>query len=212
MSRALTLHSVRSALLLLPALLLAGSAFAEDAADAVMARVASTYANVERVDAEFTQSAGGTVQKGRIALQKPGSMRWDFDSGDSWISDGTTLWIASPDDRTVTVFKRQDAMLRRFFELLTGSDAVRKDFRVSLIATTSEGDTLKLVSRLPDPVLEWLHVTVDKKTSLVTKVLVRTPFGDETTTVLSEVATGKSKVSTEFRWDGRDGWRTIRGD
>jgi outer membrane lipoprotein carrier protein len=58
------------------------------------------YNSARTLEARFEQryQAGGRerVESGRLLLRKPGLMRWDYDSGKVFLSDGKRIWFYQP--------------------------------------------------------------------------------------------------------------------
>ena len=184
----------------------------------------ASYKGVTAVRARFTQTSTGMsfpqplVQSGALLLEAPGRMRWDFETPrkQAYVSDGSTLWMLDDADRTATVFKTVDGMLKRFYGFLTGSIDLRADFKVAL-ADDGPGPVpgaraLALTPRAPDGSIDSLRIYLDASTGRVVAIAMLTPFGDRTETVLAEVSTPADLPDSEFVYTPREGWRTIRGD
>ena len=72
----------------------------------LLSRVKAHYASIETLQADFVQetrsAALGVVrQEGKLRLERPNKMRWDFQDGRVFVGDGKTLWMYSHEDRQV---------------------------------------------------------------------------------------------------------------
>ena len=212
-------RTTSSLLVGLVALLLAWPARAEGDADVVLARLAEAYKDVASIEAGFVQTSTGMsyleplVQKGTLAIERPGKMRWDFTepTRQQYISDGTTLWVVSEVERTCTVFRQLDGVLATYFDFLTGMADVRKHFDVSLGVATDAADVLVLKPLAADSTLGTMKVRVDKSSGMVTSVVSVTPFGDQTEVVLTDVKTGRDLPDEGFTWTSREGYKEVEG-
>jgi outer membrane lipoprotein carrier protein len=84
---------------------------AQPSGDALAKAVQAHYQQVRDFTADFEQAyVGGalkrrTVEKGTVAIRKPGRMRWDYESPEKklFISDGTRMYFYVPSDKQVRV-------------------------------------------------------------------------------------------------------------
>jgi len=185
----------------------------------VLARLAEAYKDVPSIEATFVQTSSGMsymeplVQKGTLAIERPGKMRWDFTepTKQQYISDGQTLWVVSEQDKTCTIYRKLDGVLATYFDFLTGMADVRKHFDVSLGEPTDKADVLVLKPLTPDSTLGTMQVRVDKASGLVSGVVSVTPFGDQTEVLLTDIETGRDLPDEGFVWSGREGFREVEG-
>ena len=92
---------LRSAAVALAALVLfAGRPQAQDA-NAVAQRLQARYRALDALQADFTQSLGGTTLRGTLTVRGD-AFRIELPN-QTLVSDGTTLWSYSPDDNQVVV-------------------------------------------------------------------------------------------------------------
>ncbi len=200
---------------LLLGLLLPATA-AADPVDDALAKLQAAYQDVASVEADFVQTSTGMsymeplVQKGTLALERPGSMAWRFTEPrvQAYLSDGTTLWIVDEGEKTCTIYPRMDGVLARYFDFLTGMADVKKHFAVTL----SDDGALVLKPTDPNDTLGTIEVRTDPKTGLVASIRNTNPFGDQTDVVLSNVRTGRDIPDADFVWTPREGYREIQAD
>ena len=195
------------------------AARADDGVDAVLTRLTVAYKDVPSIEASFVQTSSGMsyieplVQKGTLAIERPGKMRWDFVSPtkQQYISDGKTLWVVSEADRTCTIYRQVGGALATYFDFLTGMADVRTHFDVRVGAAVEGKDVLVLEPLQPDSTLGTMTVQVDKATGLVSGVLSVTPFGDQTDVQLGDVKTGRDLPDADFVWTSTEGYKEVEG-
>lgn len=147
--------------------------------------------------ANFTQSS--TIKaldltdtaSGRAMFMHPTKMRWEYDQPEKkiYISDGTTLWVHSPDQNQVMVGRAPE-----FFKggqgasFLADMQSMRKQFVIALAPEQPEGAyTLKLLPREKNIDLARIYLTVDAETFIVSRVDTVNAYDDETRIMLSGV-------------------------
>ena len=178
-----------------------------------LAAVAAAYKDVTTLQGDFVQTSTGMsymeplVQKGTIALAKPGKLAWKFTGGQDYLSDGDTLWIVDSREKTCTVYRGMTGALARYFGFLTGLQDVETHYTVA----ATEGGGLNLAPKDPNDTLGTIAVRFDAKTGLVAGLTVTTPFGDQTEVVLSNVRTGAELALETFVYAELPGYRTIEG-
>jgi outer membrane lipoprotein carrier protein len=225
LARAIALAVVLFAGVLLMSAIFIGPASAEEPSpevEGLLARMAKSYSTIESFEADFVQTSRGMsyasplVQKGRLAVERPQKMHWDFlePTRQQYISDGSTFWWVDHTAKTTTVYRKMDSVLQHFFDLLTGMKNVKQNFRVSIESGehSREGsDSLKLISRGDTSGMGTLYVHVAKATARVVAVTTVTPFGDITLLELGELTLNKKLPASHFRWTEREGFTLIEG-
>jgi outer membrane lipoprotein carrier protein len=209
-------------LLVLAIALAPGLASAEEgdpAVDALLEKLATSYADVTTVQASFVQTSTGMsymeplVQKGTLALKKPGRIRWVFTepTPQRYLSDGSTLWVVNDVDKTCTVFRMLDETMGLYFDFLTGMKDARAHFALRVIEPTADADVLEAKPLKKDSALGTLHVRIDKATGRVSGVVNINPFGDQTEVKLSDIVVGAELPDADFVWSGQEGYREMEG-
>lgn len=153
------------------------------------------YDSVRDFTADFEQAyVGGalkrrTVEKGTVAIRKPGRMRWDYTSPEAkqFISDGQRIYFYVPADKQVRVSPMPAANRAPTPILfLAGRGDLLRDFRVEETAPPAGVDgvrALKLEPKQPEPEYASLTLVVDQTTfALRQLVVVDTQGGSSTFT------------------------------
>jgi outer membrane lipoprotein carrier protein len=132
------------------------------------------YDRVRDFRADFTHTYEGgvlrkkTVERGRVAIRKPGRMRWTYTSPEEkvFVSDGVKLYSYVPADRQVyvaTVPTGDDASTPALF--LAGKGQLTRDFRVdtgALPEAPAGSVALKLTPLRAEREYETLQLVVDR--------------------------------------------------
>lgn len=191
--------------------------------DDLLAKMAKAHEGLNTLSASFTQTSSGIsypvpfVQKGTLELEVPGKMRWEFagDTPTTWVSDGATLWVLDPTEKTCTKYRSAAGAITTYFGFLTGSADPRELFRVSPTTATPpvpDAVGLELKPKEADGSVEAVRLWLDGGTHRVTALTMLTPFGDATRMVLEDVKTPDDLPDDRFVWEGVEGWRVIEGD
>jgi outer membrane lipoprotein carrier protein len=141
-------------------------------ADSVVASVQTYYTKTQTLQADFRQTYTNTVfgkssnSDGKLYIQKPGKMRWDYKKPElkHFISDGTTLWVYEKTSQQAFKQDLKDQILPVAITFLYGQGDLAKDFVISLDPGKhgQKGDhVLKLVPRQPSAQYKHLWLVVD---------------------------------------------------
>ncbi len=214
-------HRARAVTPVLLALLLVGApaASGQDAAlvpalNETARRVQQTYDQTRDLTARFTQEATSVAlgrtrtAAGRVSLRKPGKMRWDYEGkggrpGQVLVSDGRTLWIYNPDDKTVLKDEVGGALERTPLAFLMGLGELTRDFEVGRspadLTLGRPGDVLlALRPKQSIAALQELYLAVDPKRALVTAALIADPFGNRTRLAFEDIRTNTGVPESRF--------------
>lgn len=141
---------------------------------------------------------------GRAMFMHPGKMRWEYDQPEKkvYISDGTTLWVYSPDQNQVMVGRAPE-----FFKggkgasFLADMQNMRKQFVIALAPDQPEGaHTLKLIPREKNIDLASIYLTLDAKTFIVSRVDTVNAYDDKTRIMLSRVRFEQNPDPNQFHF------------
>lgn len=163
-------------------------------ADIVAARMHAFYDETRTVQARFRQHSWERIydrsrtEAGRIAIQRPGRIRFDYERTGNILVSSDDAWIfyEPGDDHSAGQFARGSAAAasQTAFGILMGTADVR-GFRRALLPARpnqpSNTDALELTQRRPDPHYRHIRVYVDNqpgRLGIVNRVSVEDPDGN----------------------------------
>lgn len=141
-------------------------------AEALAARIQARYDGVRDFTADFTLAQtgglafGSSVDRGTVAIKKPGRMRWKMTTGSRQeiVSDGATLYSYMPADKYVQVTplpagnRASSGLL-----LLSGRGSITRDFVPELAPEQPESEwRLQLTPKAPEPEFTSLTLVTDR--------------------------------------------------
>jgi len=159
--------------------------------EAIAGRIQARYDDTRDLTAEFTQEmriqAGGQVlrSKGRMYFQKPGRMRWDYESPEAQtiVADGKYLWIHQPEDHQVLRAPLEQAFQSQTpVSFLLGVARIGQDFDPKLLPRGEGGGVrLELRPRAEEGgALGLLILEVDPDSFDLRAATVKDPLGNVT--------------------------------
>ena len=197
------------------ACMLAGAGRAAEPTAAELAdALQKKYDNVKAFTADFQYTYRGGVlnrqlnERGRLAIKKPGKMRWDYSAPEKklFVSDGLKIYYYIPADRQVIVNDMppgDQAASPALF--LAGKGNLRRDFSPSIAEIPSGAppgsQALKLIPKAAQPDYDWLVVVVEPGTLALRGLVYGDPQGGTSSfyfTNLKENA-GLSDKEFDFR-------------
>ncbi|HKW93531.1 MAG TPA: outer membrane lipoprotein carrier protein LolA [Methylomirabilota bacterium] len=186
--------------LLIPLFVLTVPASAQSLEEVVNG-VETTYGKITDLRAEFTQvahnkSLGQDIKaEGLVLLKKGGRMRWDYTSPSPQqiVSDGTTLWVYTPELNQVNKGNAPKALAGPAGSFLSGLGKLREEFTVRFLNPASPRDgtgrpVLDLTPKQPTPLLTRLVLTVDPKDYIVRRAVLYDQFQNTVTMTFNKVA------------------------
>jgi outer membrane lipoprotein carrier protein len=195
----------------------APSAGPADCAAELTARVQARYDRMRELEARFTQrtrsalAPGGEVTTGRVALAKPGKMRWSYEAPEPSlvVSDGTTLWIYDPRAREAQRLAVGEQFLSgAAFQFLLGSGRIAESFRVVAERCDAPRVRLTLTPRA-DASYQTLELEVDAATGEAHATAVLDLFGNRTEVEFDEIRYDGGLGLDTFRFVPEPGVRVI---
>jgi outer membrane lipoprotein carrier protein len=162
-------------------------------ADIVLATVQSFYASVPQVTAQFRQTVKvasfGTTKDsdGKVYLEKPGKMRWDYlvkkgktvQHEKEFISDGTTLYLVEHNNMQVTTMSIKQNMMPVVVSFLYGKGNLKSEFNAVLDTSGTYGTkgdhVLKLTPKQPSAQYKTLTLVVDPTDGHVRESIIIDP-------------------------------------
>ena len=175
-------------------LALAAPAAAAPTLDEAVNALEQAQRRVTDLKAPFRQAAlnkalNQTVEaRGTLYLKKPGRLRWEYQTPtpQEIVSDGTRLWIYTPELKQVNVSAAPAALVGPAGSFLQGLGQVREHFDPRFLnpaqATDADGlVVLDLVPKRPQPLMTRLIVSVDPRTWLVRQAVIHDELGNTVT-------------------------------
>jgi outer membrane lipoprotein carrier protein len=109
---------------------------------------------VQTLTASFTQVTkselyGADEQAGTMALQRPASMRWNFE-GKQFVTDGKTMWIFNAADNQVIRYDDVSKSAASADSLLQSLDRISEIFDIEVLLDTATAKKLALKPRGED--------------------------------------------------------------
>jgi outer membrane lipoprotein carrier protein len=188
------LRGLRLIVTLAGTLVLAAAASAAPTLDEAVNALEQAQRRVTDLKAPFRQAAlnkalGQTIEaRGTLYLKKPGRLRWEYQTPtpQEIVSDGTRLWIYTPELKQVNVSAAPAALAGPAGSFLQGLGQVREHFDPRFLnpaqPTDAEGlIVLDLVPKRPQPLMARLIVSVDPRTWLVRQAVVHDELGNTVT-------------------------------
>ena len=166
-------------------------------ADAVVGKVQAFYAGVAQVTAKFDQSVENTTfgdtktSHGKVLIQKPGKMRWDYYAEaagkktvkKSFISNGTYLYVVDYENKQVIKKDLRKNLLPTAITFLYGKGDLGADFTPALETGSKYGGktdlVLRLVPKAPSAQYKTLHLVVDPSNYRVKESIIIDAAGNK---------------------------------
>ena len=193
----------RFALLVLS--VIATPALAGSDVNAVIKGVEAAYSDVSSLKADFVQvtrsAAMGdeTKQQGQVFLKRPKMMRWEFTqpAGNTFVTDGTTMWVWSAAERQVIVSKTAGASGQGMAQLLDDLNRLGELFDASLVDNTGHPNSVVLaLTPKADAGFQKLTLRLASAGYEVEHVVMLDAFGNEV-----ELSFNRVKLNPEIRTD-----------
>ena len=166
----------------------------------VVTGVQSYYAATQKFEATFRQKYTNTVigktstSDGKVYIEKPGKMRWDYATPDVkyYISDGTTLWVYEKVNKQAFKQDLKDQLLPVAITFLYGQGDLSKDFTASLEPGKYGGKNdlvVKLVPNQPTAQYKFLWLVVDPTDFHVKESIIQEISGNLNSFAFSSIKT-----------------------
>lgn len=103
-------------------------------------QIQARYAPVSVLRGTIVQTTGSPVygqqvQKGTMVIERPGKMRWAFEDGREYVSDGATMWIYNPADKQVIRIRDFAAQAATADAVLQSMHKLRELFEVTVVSS-----------------------------------------------------------------------------
>lgn len=141
------------------------------------------------------QQAQGVMQ-----FSRPGKFRWDYVKPyeQTIVGDGTRLWIYDKDLNQVTVRKLDRALGASPAALLSGSNDLERDYRLTNLGVEKGLDWLEAVPRNSDSVFERVRMGFGK--AGLEAMELRDQFGQVTVITFADVERNPRLSAETFRF------------
>jgi outer membrane lipoprotein carrier protein len=202
--------------------LLASPVSAQDAMSA-LSRAESSYARLETLQAEFTQTivnpmlGDPEVTHGTMYLAPPSrfAMRFKEPEGDRIVADGKWLWAYTPSSIPDQVIRQPIPNRGAATPNLLSQFVIRplEHYRASYLGTDSlHGELVDVVSLTPrreDVPFREAEIAVARSTGLLLRLMVRERSGQRRTLVFQRVRTGLQIAESELSFAVPAGVRVV---
>jgi outer membrane lipoprotein carrier protein len=179
--------------------------------DEVVSALEQAQRRVTDLKAPFRQAAHNKAlnqtidARGTLYLKKPGKLRWEYQTPtpQEIVSDGTRLWIYTPELKQVNVSAAPAALAGPAGSFLHGLGQVRAHFEARFLnpaqPTDAEGlVVLDLAPKRPQPLLARLILSVDPKSWLVRQAVVHDELGNTVTVRFGETVVNSGLADSLF--------------
>jgi outer membrane lipoprotein carrier protein len=188
-------------LVLAGVLALAAGATVAPTLDEAVSALEQAQRRVTDLKAPFRQAAHNRAlnqtidARGTLYLKKPGRLRWEYQTPtpQEIVSDGTRLWIYTPELKQVNVSAAPAALAGPAGSFLQGLGQVREHFDARFLNPAQPTDAdglvvLDLAPKRPQPLLARLIVSVDPRSWLVRQAIVHDELGNTVTVRFEDTA------------------------
>ena len=201
---------LRVALLITGLGLLASASDAQErrTPDAIARALQTRYQGIRDFSADFVQTYRGgvlrtqTSERGRVAIKKPGRMRWVYTSPErkEFVSDGQNVYSYLIQDRQVIIAPLPaDDQATTPALFLTGKGDISRDFTAAYADAPVPGATaLKLTPRRSESEYEYLIVTIDPGTLQIRAMTTRDRQGGDSTLTFTNLQENTGISDKEF--------------
>ncbi|BCS33873.1 outer-membrane lipoprotein carrier protein [Luteitalea sp. TBR-22] len=183
---------------------------AQGTGDALARSIQAHYQQVKDFTAAFEQSyVGGalkrrTVERGTVAIRKPGRMRWDYEAPEKklFVADGMRMYFYVPADRQVRVSAMPEAgRVPTPILFLAGRGDLLRDFTVEEVQAPMVGTrALKLRPVRKEPEYETLTLVVDATTFVMRQLIVVDGQGGTSTFSFTNLRENVGVAEGKFRF------------
>jgi outer membrane lipoprotein carrier protein len=191
--------------------------------EAIVAGVQRYYQNTSKLQATFRQRYQNTTfvktttSDGKLYIEKPGKMRWDYLKPDKtlYISDGTTLWIYEERNRQAFKKSLENTILPVAVTFLYGKGNLSSDFTPSAgpAGYGAPGDlVVTLTPKTPSAQYKVLYLVCDPTDFHVKESVIIEASGNENRFTFSHIlqnARATSVTPAMFRFKPPAGVKVI---
>ena len=200
---------------------IATPAMAGSNVDAVIKGVEAAYSDVSSLKADFVQvtrsAAMGdeTRQQGQVFLKRPKMMRWEFTqpAGNTFVTNGTTMWVWSAAEKQVIVSKTGAASGQGMAQLLDDLNRLGELFDASLVENTSHPNSVVLaLTPKSDAGFQKLTLRLASTGYEVENVVMLDAFGNEVDLSFEQVQLNPALQAERFTFAIPEGATVLNAD
>ncbi len=186
------------------------------AADRVAAQVQSFYERTETLQTDFSQTYYHALyrrterDRGRMALHKPGRIRFDYEGGKVMVNNGAYLTVYDPGEegdvgQYMKMRANQDA-LHQGFGFLTGERRLDEDYNYRLLDAARyrwRGAVLELRPRQADANIRRVLLYVDThptRAGVVHRIRIDDHDGNRNTLTFRNMRFNRTIAASHFRY------------
>jgi outer membrane lipoprotein carrier protein len=184
----------------------------------IVQAIEKTYANVQAIRADFTQTSRSSVmgeqhQKGKVMLKRPRKMRWAFTQPDDrqFVTDGQTMWIWSAHDNQVIVtgdFASQSGDMPQLLDDLSKLDEM---FDIVKLPDTPQAHVLSLTPK-KQASFKKLELVIEKKKYTLEKVTMTDNMDGVVELAFTQMKLNPELADSSFTFAIPPGAQVIRSD
>ncbi len=184
----------------------------------ILAAMERVYGSADALQADFVQVTRSAAlgdeqrQKGKVVMQRPRKMRWDFVSPETklFVTDGETMWIWSPADNQVIVYRDVSDNSSDVVTLLTDLNRLQDIFDVTLLDNESDKNAYVLdLQPREQGNMKSLLLFLSRKKLLPERVILTDQFDTVTDLSFSQVKLDPKVSDVDFTFAIPDGAEVI---
>jgi len=182
--------------------------------DEVARHLQQTYEKTRSISALFKQITSNRMSRrvrrgsGTVVIEKPGKMRWDYGPPEPQIliCDGKTITMYLANAGQMIVGSAEEYLRSDVtYAFFTGNGDITREFDAMAPDVALESDVpadghtvlIKLVPKKVHPQIEYLHVWVDTRSYLITRLQIVDQFGSVTDLTFSGIVTNR-KIGPDY--------------
>lgn len=178
-------------------------------------QIQAKYAPVSILRGTLIQTTNSPIygkqdQKGTVVLERPGKMRWEFEDKRQYVSDGSTMWIYTPDDKQVIRIRDFGAQAATADAVLQSMHKLRELFDVTVVSSDPKlGHELLLAPKAgQDAQFKALALKLDANL-MFDEVRITDPFDTVTVMDFTSVELGGAVAPDVFTFQIPEGVQVI---
>lgn len=189
----------------------------DPSAEALVRRIEARHRAAASLTAHFIQTYRSgmlgqeIVESGRLALKRPGRMRWDYEKPEkkTFVADGDAFYFYVPEDRQVIV-REQGGERGVALTLLSGATPILDEFSAELEESLDGPVRLRLTPREPDPDVERVWLQADDR-GLIRSIEILDVQANRSYFRFDEIRTDRDLDEDLFRFEIPAGVDVVRG-